>query len=60
MQPRPEKFDSDGDGMPDEFERQHGLAADDPSDGNGTNLSDVGYTNLEVYLNGLVTDASGN
>jgi hypothetical protein len=47
-------FDTDGDGLPNDFEREHGLAPDDPADGNGTTLSDVGYTNLEVYLNGLV------
>jgi hypothetical protein len=52
-------FDSDGDGMPDDFEREHGLAPNDPADRNGTNLSDVGYTNLEVYLNELVHGADG-
>jgi hypothetical protein len=59
-QKRPDGFDSDGDGMSDEFERKRGLAPQDPSDGNATNLSDVGYTNLEVYLNGLVLSASGD
>jgi hypothetical protein len=55
-QHRPDGFDSDGDGMPDGFERERGLAPQDPSDGNATNLSGVGYTNLEVYLNGLVQE----
>jgi hypothetical protein len=59
-QNRPDGFDTDGDGMPDVFEREHGLAADDPADGNATNLSDAGYTNLEVYLNGLVPSADGD
>jgi hypothetical protein len=56
---RASDFDTDGDGMPNEFETRHGLAPDDPADGNGTNLSDMGYTNLEVYLNSLVEQASG-
>ena len=45
--------DSDGDGMPDEWEKAHGLNPNDTSDGNGYNLS-PSYTNLEMYLNGLV------
>jgi hypothetical protein len=56
-QRRPAGFDTDGDGMPNDFESRHGLAPDDPEDRNGTKLSDVGYTNLEVYLNGLVEEA---
>jgi hypothetical protein len=51
---RPADFDSDGDGMPDEFEKAKGLDPSDAADGNGTTLSKDGYTNLEVYLNGLV------
>jgi hypothetical protein len=53
---RPDGFDSDGDGMPNQFEIDHELNPDDPSDGNRTTLSDIGYTNLEVYLNGLVDE----
>ena len=45
--------DSDGDGMPDEWEKAHGLNPNNASDGNGYNLS-PSYTNLEMYLNGLV------
>lgn len=43
-------LDSDQDGMPDDWERRHGL---DPAiqDHNGTTLSAEGYTNLEIYLN---------
>lgn len=52
-QKRPDNFDTDKDGMPDAFETEHGLNPQDPSDGNGTNLSNEGYTNLEVYLNEL-------
>ena len=53
---RPENWDSDHDGMPDEWETAHGLNPADPADGNGTNLSKVGYTNLEMYLNELAGD----
>lgn len=48
--------DTDGDGMPDVWEIEHGLSWDDFSDGNAKTLSSEGYTNLEVYLNGLVAD----
>ncbi len=42
--------DSDKDGMPDDWEKQHGFDPDDPADGNGDSDAD-GYTNLEEYLN---------
>ncbi len=45
--------DSDGDGMPDEWEVAKGLNPNDKSDGAKYNL-DKNYTNLEVYLNSLV------
>ena len=45
--------DSDGDGMPDEWEVIQGLNPNDASDGAKYNLSPE-YTNLEVYLNSLV------
>lgn len=48
--------DTDGDGMPDAWEDSKGLNKNDASDGNATNLSPEGYTNLEVYINGLVED----
>jgi hypothetical protein len=44
--------DSDGDGMPDEWERQHGLNPNDAADGSQGRSAD-GYTNVEEYLNGL-------
>lgn len=50
---RPADFDTDADGMSDEFEQAHGLDTHDLSDRNGTKLSIDGYTNLEVYLNEL-------
>lgn len=47
--------DSDGDGMPDEWEREHGLNAFDAADRNLLNRD--GYTALEVYINGLMGEA---
>ncbi|MBL8848493.1 MAG: hypothetical protein JNG89_02370 [Planctomycetaceae bacterium] len=46
--------DSDQDGMPDEWESQAGLDPRQPDDRNGDRDGD-GYTNLEEYLNGLVS-----
>ena len=43
--------DSDGDGMPDEWERKHGL---DPQVADQNRVNIVGYTALEVYLNELM------
>lgn len=44
--------DSDGDGMPDEWETANGLDPNDAADGALT--AENGYTNLENYLNSLV------
>lgn len=44
--------DSDGDGMPDDYETANALNPQLASDGNIVNAE--GYTNLEVYLNGIV------
>lgn len=43
--------DKDGDGMPDEWERKHGLDTG-KADHNGYNLSKQ-YTNIEMYMNAL-------
>jgi hypothetical protein len=45
--------DSDGDGMPDAWEQEHGLNPNDAADGAADRDSD-GYTNVEEYLNSLV------
>jgi hypothetical protein len=44
--------DSDGDGMPDDYEKLNKLSPTNSSDANAITAS--GYTNLEVYLNSLV------
>ena len=46
--------DTDGDGMPDDWETAHGLDPKKASDGSAFDAS--GYTNVEVYLNALVAD----
>lgn len=53
---RPDSWDSDHDGMQDDWERAQGLDPSDPEDRNGTGLSKLGYTNLEMYLNELAGD----
>jgi len=49
----PAPIDTDQDGMPDAWERQHGLDPMNPADGARDARGD-GYTNLERYLNSLV------
>ena len=46
--------DTDGDGMPDEWEKSNGLDPSDPSD--GKTIGTDGYSNLENYLNSLVAE----
>jgi hypothetical protein len=53
---RPDDWDTDHDGMPNEWEKKNGLNPSDKNDGNGTGLSAEGYTNLEMYLNELAGD----
>jgi len=43
--------DTDGDGMPDEWEKKHGL---DPNVADQNKVNKDGYTALEVYLNSLM------
>ena len=47
-------IDTDGDGMPDEWEIANGLNPKDPSDANGDCNGD-GYTNIEKFINGIDT-----
>ena len=51
----PPPADSDHDGMPDTWERAHGLDPTNPQDGSRTAAN--GYTNVENYLNELAGDA---
>lgn len=51
----PAPADADQDGIPDAWEKQHGLNPKDAADGAAYKL-DKQYTNLEVYLNSLVQD----
>ena len=52
LRSRPAPIDSDHDGMPDDWERAHGLSPNDPADGAKVAGAD-GYTHLELYLNSL-------
>jgi hypothetical protein len=49
-------IDRDGDGMPDAWERAHGLNPADPTDGDRDRDGD-GYTNVEEWLNVLAAPA---
>jgi hypothetical protein len=48
-------LDTDQDGMPDAWETARGLDPKSPADGKA--IAESGYTNLEAYLNSLVSDA---
>ncbi len=50
--------DTDVDGIPDDWERAHGLNPDDPSDAMKSDTPS-GYTNLEIFLNSLVGTVAG-
>src|SRR3990167_7554302 len=47
-------IDTDGDGMPDEWEIAHDLNPNDPSD--GPTIDSSGYSNLELFLNGTAEE----
>ena len=50
------RVDTDGDGMPDEWEKANGLNPNDPSDA-VKHCNGDGYTNIEKYINGIDTKA---
>jgi hypothetical protein len=52
---RPADWDTDGDGMPNQWETQKGFNPHDPTDG-AEDADRDGYTNLEQYLNWLATE----
>lgn len=55
------KTDTDGDGIPDEWEIKYNLNPNDASDGNKKTIDIHGqYTNLEMYINSLVQDMITN
>ena len=56
LQPTEEEFanqvtDTDGDGLPDSYETEKGLDPNNPADGQA--LTESGYSNLELFLNGV-------
>ena len=54
---RPADFDTDKDGIPDEWEKANGLNPNNASDALTYSLDKKGYyTNIEVYANSLVED----
>ena len=52
------KTDTDGDGIPDEWEKANGLNPNDPTD--GAKITADGYSNLEHYINSLVPEIVDN
>lgn len=49
----PAPTDTDGDGLPDDWEKARGLDPANPADGTATAKDGPGYTNLELYLHSL-------
>jgi len=47
--------DSDNDGMPDDWEKKNGLNPDNASDAAQYDKNKSGYTNIEVFLNSVVS-----
>ena len=58
---RPATFDTDRDGMADEWELANGLDPNNPDDANAYTVDTKGiYSNVEVYINQLVEDIMKN
>ena len=57
LESEPAPDDTDHDGMPDDWETANGLNPNDPEDRNG--IGEGGYTNLEIYLNSMVSYPTG-
>lgn len=55
---RPADWDTDGDGMPNTWETERGLAPANAADGNADRDGD-GYTNLKEYLGWLAGEFGG-
>jgi hypothetical protein len=53
----PPPQDTDGDGLPDEWERAHGLNPAYPSDAARIARDGSGYANIEIYVNSLLPSA---
>ena len=51
MESRPAPTDTDKDGMPDAYETENGLDPENAED--GKIITESGYSNLEIYLNGI-------
>ncbi len=51
MKGGPAPVDSDHDGIPDDWEKAHGLNPNDPAD--AQKLGPDGYTNIEIYVNSI-------
>lgn len=52
LESKPALADTDGDGIPDEWESKNGLNPDNAAD--GKEVGESGYTHLEEYMNSLV------
>jgi hypothetical protein len=52
LESKPASLDTDRDGMPDDWEKEHQLDPNNPEDRNADQDGD-GYTNLEEHLNSL-------